>query len=219
MLPKIIIHNSVSLDCSLTDFQPNMALHYQIAGGFEADAHLIGSNTAKVGVTLFSDGIPKEEKADFVKPKRDENLPYWVMIDSKGVLNGILHVCRRFEYTRDIIVMISEQTPKEYIDYLKERNYDYCIAGKSHVDLKKALEILSTNYAVKKVMTDTGLILNDLLLNQGLVSEISLLIHPIIVGKNAYPMFREVNKAINLTLEKEELHDKGYVWLLYKVNG
>ena len=219
MLPKIIIHNSVSLDGSLTDFQPNMALHYQIAGGFEADAHLIGSNTAKVGVKLFSDGIPKEEKGDFVKPKRDENLPYWVMIDSKGVLNGILHVCRRFEYTRDIIVMISEQTPKEYIDYLKERNYDYCIAGKSRVDLKKALEILSTNYAVKKVLTDTGRILNDLLLNQGLVSEISLLIHPIIVGKNAYPMFSEVNKALNITLEQEELHDKGYVWLLYKVNS
>jgi 2,5-diamino-6-(ribosylamino)-4(3H)-pyrimidinone 5'-phosphate reductase len=213
------MHNSISLDGSLTDFQPNMALHYQIAGSFEADAHLIGSNTAKVGVTLYSNGIPNEEKDDFVKPKRDSNLPYWVMIDSKGVLNGILHICRRFEYSRDVVVMISEQTPKEYIEYLKQRNYDYHIAGKSRVELKKALEILSTQYAVKTVLTDTGRILDDLLLNQSLVSQISLLIHPIIVGKKTYPMFTEVAKTINLTLEKEELLEKGYVWLLYKVQS
>jgi len=218
MLPKIVIHNSISLDGSLTDFQPNMALHYQIAGNFKPDAHLIGSNTAKVGATLFIDKVPKEENSDFVKPKRDKKLPYWVMIDSRGVLNGILHVCRRFEYSRDVIVMVTEQTPKEYIKYLKDRNYDFCIAGKSRVDLKKALEILYTRYFVKTVLTDTGRILNDLLLNQGLISEISLLIHPIVVGKKAYPMFTEVNKAINLTLEKMETLDKVYVWLLYKVN-
>jgi 2,5-diamino-6-(ribosylamino)-4(3H)-pyrimidinone 5'-phosphate reductase len=141
------------------------------------------------------------------------------MIDSKGVLNGILHICRRFEYSRDVVVMISEQTPKEYIEYLKQRNYDYHVAGKSRVELKKALEILSTQYAVKTVLTDTGRILDDLLLNQGLVSQISLLLHPIIVGKKAYPMFTEVAKSINLTLEKEELLEKGYVWLLYKVQS
>lgn len=218
-LPKIVIHNSISLDGSLTDFQPNMALHYQIAGDFKPDAHLIGSNTAKVGATLFIDKVPKEEKSDFVKPKRDKKLPYWVMIDSNGVLNGILHVCRRFEYSRDVIVMVTEQTPKEYIKYLKDRKYDYCIADKSRVDLKKALEILYTQYFVKTVLTDTGRILNDLLLNLELVSEISLLIHPIVVGKKAYPMFTEVNNTINLTLEKKEILDKGYVWLLYKVNN
>jgi hypothetical protein len=45
VLPKVIIHNSVSLDGSLTDFEPNMGLHYQIAGNYPPDAHLIGSNT------------------------------------------------------------------------------------------------------------------------------------------------------------------------------
>jgi len=31
MLPKTILHNPVSLDGSLTSFEPNMGLHYQIA--------------------------------------------------------------------------------------------------------------------------------------------------------------------------------------------
>lgn len=125
MLPKIIIHNSISLDGSLTNFEPNMGLHYQIAGNYKPGAHLIGSNTAKIWVTLYGNGIPQEEKEDFMKAKRDKNLPYWVMIDTKGTLKGILHICRRFEFSRDIIVMVSEETPKEYIEYLKERNYDY----------------------------------------------------------------------------------------------
>jgi 2,5-diamino-6-(ribosylamino)-4(3H)-pyrimidinone 5'-phosphate reductase len=87
------------------------------------------------------------------------------------------------------------------------------------VDLKAALEILATQYGVKTVLTDTGRILGNLLLNQGLVSEISLLIHPLIVGKTAYPILSDVNKTLNLTLQKKEILDKGYVWLVYKVNA
>ena len=216
--PKIVIHNSISLDGSLTNFEPNMELHYKIAGNFKPEAHLIGSNTVKIGVTLYGNGIPQEEKNDYVKAKRDKNLPYWVMIDTKGALRGILHICRRFEFSRDIIILLSEETPKEYIEYLRERNYDHHIVGKSHVNLREALKILSTQYGVKTVLTDTGRILGNLLLNQGLVSEISLLIHPLIVGKDAYPILSDVKNTLNLTLQKKETLDKGYVWLVYKVN-
>ena len=76
MLPKVILHNSVSLDGSLTNFEPNMGLHYQIAGKYNADAHLIGSNTVKVGVKLYGGDVPLEEKQDFAKPERSESLPY-----------------------------------------------------------------------------------------------------------------------------------------------
>jgi len=218
MFPKIVIHNSISLDGSLTNFEPNMDLHYKIAGNYEAEAHLIGSNTAKIGVTLYGNGIPQEEKKDYVKAKRDKNLPYWVIIDTKGALRGILQICRRFEFSRDIIILLSEETPNEYIEYLRERNYDHHIVGKSHVNLREALKILSTQYGVKTVLTDTGRILGNLLLNQGLVSEISLLIHPLIVGKDAYPILSDVKNTLNLTLQKKETLDKGYVWLVYKVN-
>ena len=60
-------------------------------------------------------------------------------------------------------------------------------------------------------MTDTGRILGNLLLNHGFVTEISLLVHPIIVGKNAYNMFSGVDKSINLKLHKNETLDNGYV--------
>ena len=129
----------------------------------------------------------------------------------------MLHTCRRFEFCKDVIILVSEETPKEYIRHLEERNYNYHVVGKKHVDLKKALELLSAKYGVKKVLTDTGQVLGNLLLNQGLASEVSLLIHPIILGKKAYGMFINVSEAINLKLDKAETIGKGYVWLVYTV--
>ena len=58
MLPKVIMHNSISLDGSVKDFEVNMGLHYQIAGSYGADVHLIGSNTAKIGMEMFLPEIP-----------------------------------------------------------------------------------------------------------------------------------------------------------------
>ncbi len=217
MLPKVIIHNSISIDGSLTNFMPNMELHYRIAGKYKPDAHLVGSNTVKVGIQTYEEKVPPEGEKDFEKPEKDNTNLYWVIPDTKGALKGLLHVCRRFEYCKDVILLISEKTPKEYVAYLKERNYDYHVVGKTHVDLKESLELLAEKYAIKTVLTDTGRILSNLLLEQGLVSEISLLIHPLIVGRKSYRIFDGINKSINLTLQKKETFDKGYTWLVYGV--
>ena len=214
MIPKIILHNSVSLDGSLTNFEPNMELHYRIAGKYNADAHLIGSNTVKVGAELYGD-VPPEEESDFTKPERPENLPYWVIPDTKGSLKGLLHTCRRFEFCRDVIVLVSDETPSEYVKHLEERNYDFHIVGKKHVDLERSLELLSEKYGVKTILADTGRILGNLLLNRGFVTEISLLIHPVIVGTASYNMFSLANKNLKLKLRKKETLEKNYVWLVY----
>lgn len=217
MLPKIIIHNSISIDGSLTGFEPNMELHYQIAGQYHPDAHMIGSNTIKVGIELYGDGIPREEPSDFMKPKREKHLPLWVIIDTKGTLQGMLHTCRRFEMCRDIVLLISETTPPEYIDYLTERSYVYHVVGRSHVDLKNACQLLMKQYEIHTILTDTGRILSNLLLSQGLVQEISLLVHPIIIGNEAYSIFSILEKPITVTLKKTETFNHGYMWLEYAV--
>lgn len=217
MLPKVILHNSVSIDGSLTNFEPNMGLHYQIAGNYKPDVHLIGSNTIKAGIELYGDVVPPEEDNDFIKQEREKNLPFWVIIDTKGSLKGLLHTCRRFEYCKDVIVLVSEETPKTYLDHLKERNYNFHIVGKDSVDLHKALNLISDKYDVKTVLTDTGRILGNILLNQGLVEEISLLVHPIIVGNRSYVMFCDVTSDIQIELIKSEVLEEKYIWLVYRV--
>ena len=215
MLPEVIVHNSISIDGSLTNFEPNMELHYRIAGSYQPDVHLIGSNTVETGIELYEGGVPREEKKDFEKPRRDKSLPYWVIPDTKGKLKGLLHTCRRFESCKNVIVLISETTPTEYVKYLETRNYDYHIAGKKHVDLEKALELLSSEYEVKKVLTDTGRILGNLLIQQGFVSKLSLLIHPVIVGKESYNIFGNINEETKLNLANQEVFPGGYIWVTY----
>lgn len=217
MLPKVIVHNSISIDGSLTNFEPNMKLHYQIAGSYKPNAHLIGSNTIKAGVELYGEGVPQEEAKDFEKPQRDKSLPYWVIPDTNGKLKGILHTCRRFEMCRDAIILLSETTPREYIAHLRKRNYTYHIVGKKRVDLKKALELLYSEYNVKRILADTGKTLGNLLIEQGFVSKLSLLIHPVIVGKESYNMFGNLNGKTSLRLSKQEIFPGGYIWVVYRI--
>jgi len=214
MLPKVIIHNSISIDGSLTDFDVNMPLHYQIAGSFKANMHLVGSNTAKIGIDMFLEEIPKENEDDFKKPNKEGML--WAIPDSTGKLKGLLHILRQSEYCRDVVIFVSEHTPSDYISYLKERDYDYHIIGKTKCDLKKALEFLKEKYDAKTILTDTGRILSNLLLEQELVSQISLLVHPIIVGKKSYNMFGNLNNSLKLNLIKKEFLDQNYIWLVYE---
>jgi 2,5-diamino-6-(ribosylamino)-4(3H)-pyrimidinone 5'-phosphate reductase len=217
MLPKVIIHNSVSIDGSLSSFEPNMELHYQLAAKFKPDVHLIGSNTILAGIKLYGDGVPPEETSDFIKPKRNKNLPSWVLVDSKGRLEGLLHTCRRFEMCRDVIVLVSQKTPQRYLRYLDERCYDHHCVGRNSIDLRQALQFLSKEYHARTILTDTGRILGNLLLDQGLVDEISLLLHPVIVGKKSYNMFCDIEKNLDVTLVKCERLEKQYVWLVYQI--
>jgi len=150
--------NTISVDGSIKDFELDLGLHYEVAGKIRADAHLIGSDTARIGVELFTENVPPEEPADFAKPviKAVENRPFWVLSDAKGKLKGLLHVFRKSCYCKDVIVIVANKTPKDYINYLKERNYNIIIAGDENIDFRSALDRLGTHYNVKTVMTDSG---------------------------------------------------------------
>ncbi|MGB9928368.1 MAG: dihydrofolate reductase family protein [Methanosarcina sp.] len=220
MLPKLVIHNSISLDGSTTGFDANLDVHYKILSSYQPDAMIVGSNTAKTGTQFFCDKIPPEDKSDFQKPEiqADDPRAYWLIADSRGTLERLLHVFRRSEYSKDVIVLVSEKTPEGYINYLKERNYDFIRSGADRINVKQALEIASQKYGFKLVVSDSGGILNSILLDQELVEEISLVLTPEIAGSNGTNLFRNLEKSrIRLELLRDEVVEKKYVHLVYKV--
>ncbi len=198
--------NTVSVDGSIKDFELDIGLHYEVADKIRADAHLIGSDTAKAGVELFTEQVPPEEASDYVKPviRADEVRPFWVLPDRNGKLMGLLHVYRRSCYCKDIIIIVTNRTPTEYINYLKERNYNIIVAGDEQIDYRAALDRLAMYYNVKSVLTDSGGGLTSTLLSEGLVDELVLLISPVIVGKDATNLFRSLEGKVNLELIRSE---------------
>ncbi len=220
MLPKVVVYNSVSVDGAIKDFDVDVALHYEVAGRIGAQAMLAGSDTAKTGIDLFMKAIPAEQPGDCVKPtiKEGDYRPYWAIADSRAKLMGLLHVYRQSGYGKDVILLVSTSTPKDYLEYLRARNYDYIVAGRDHVDYRAALEELRSRYGIDTVATDTGGVLASVLLEEGLVDEVQLLIAPEIVGKKAVTLFRSLNRTIKLELASCETVKKKYALLVYTVN-
>jgi len=218
--PRVIMHNSVSLDGSATNFEVDMGLHYQISGEYNEDFHFVGSNTIKTSRDLFLEEIPPECESDFIKPEPNTGLTYWVIPDTRGILKGLLHTCRRDQFCQDVIVLVSEKTPEDYIRYLEERHYEYIYCGDDHVDYEKAFDILNTRYGAETIMVDAGPILNGILLERGLVDEISLLVMPVLVGSTSYNMFSYLNlgeRNPELELLECRVLDNSCVLLRYKV--
>ncbi len=222
MLPKVITHNAISLDGSMSGFHIDLGKYYEIARNFQPDAMLVGSVTAKTGVEMYGDGIPEESSSDFIKPPRittGESRPYWVIPDSNGILQGRLHVYRRSGYCKDVIILLSEKSPESYAKYLLERNYETIITGHEEVDLARSLELLHEKYSCNTVLTDSGGTLNRVLLEKSLVDEISLLVSPILVDQKNPKLFRNLslpNHHLSLELLETKMLE-GQVLLLYKV--
>jgi 2,5-diamino-6-(ribosylamino)-4(3H)-pyrimidinone 5'-phosphate reductase len=196
MLPKVITHNAISLDGSISGFPIDLEKYYSIVGSYNPDAMLVGSATAKTGIEMYADSIPDESPSDFVKPPRittGRELPYWVIPDNHGMLQGRLHVFRRSGYCKDVIILLSEKSPESYAKYLLERNYETIITGHEDVDLRRSLELLHEKYSCNTVVTDSGGNLNRALLEKGLVDEISILINPILVDQKYPKLFRNLD--------------------------
>ncbi|MFA5444726.1 MAG: dihydrofolate reductase family protein [Bacteroidales bacterium] len=215
---KVILHNSISLDGSFTGIAANMELHYQAVNSFGAQVYMVGSNTtSRASIEQNGEIVPPETASDFHKPVRDPALPYWVIPDTKGTLQGILHYYRQFEYCRDVILLVSETTPAGYIDYLEKRDYDYIKTGSIHADYREAFRQLALRYGIDTILVDTGSRLGNVLLNEGLIDEISLVFTPEILAKATRHIFEGVEKNIKLRCQKCEKLPDDYIWTVYEI--
>jgi 2,5-diamino-6-(ribosylamino)-4(3H)-pyrimidinone 5'-phosphate reductase len=128
-------------------------------------------------------------------------------------------------YWRGGVAICSDSTPDDYLQYLAEVGVDCIVAGPEKVDLRAALEELNRRYGIQTVRVDSGGILNGALLRAGLVDEVSILVHPALVGGTSQrSMFRapdltSPDGVIPLALVSAEAIGESLVWLRYKVAG
>ena len=217
MKPKIIMHTQISLDGRIKGFD-NPEVYYQVAGGIHSDAVLFGSNTV---FTAF-EKYPAETEADFEKiiTSPEDPKPIGVIPDSRGILRS-LHCLRNLGYLKEIVILVSTATPKEYLNYLEERHYPYIVSGNDHVDYEKAFQILHEQYGCKYMRTDSGGGLTNKLLENGLIDEISLVISPCFVGNKEKQLFDNLllSEKVNLELQGTENAEHGCLSLRYAVKN
>jgi 2,5-diamino-6-(ribosylamino)-4(3H)-pyrimidinone 5'-phosphate reductase len=126
-------------------------------------------------------------------------------------------------FWRDGVALCAKRTPREYLDYLRVRHIPAIIAGTDRVDFREALAVLQRQYQVNVVRVDSGGTLNGVLLRQGLVSEVSILVYPSLVGgitpKSLFraPDLQSGEGVIPLTLTHVERLESDTVWLRYTV--
>ena len=220
MLPRVILHNAVSVDGHTDWFVPDIGMLYRPISLWKEDAILCGSNT-------ILDAAKQEAEEDHkmsgkLKDIPKDQKPLLVIVDSQGRIYN-WHFWKNQPHWRSIMVLCSRLTPREYIKYLQKRHIDYIISGVDHVDLRVALEELHNQYKVKVVRVDSGGTLNGVLLRAGLVDEVSVLISPYLVGGlTPRSIFRtndldSKSGVIKLKLNHIEELESNLVWLIYEV--
>jgi len=218
MLPRVILHNAVSLDGRMDWLAPDMGLFYGLISGWKEDATLAGSDT------MLAAEAPDEDEGAAEPLEKDpaDARPLLVVPDSRGRIRN-WHVWRRQPYWRDVVALCSRSTPKSYFDYLEKRRIERIVAGDDRVDLRAALEELNARYGVKVVRVDSGGTLNGALLRAGLVDEVSVVIHPSLVGGESprsifrAPDLTSSEGVVGLRLAHVERLDGDIVWLRYEV--
>lgn len=210
---RLIVHNAVSLDGRLTGFDVDMETYYRLAGTWREDATLCGS-----GTILAAPEGRKHERAGAAgwQPEPGDKRPLLVVADSRGRVR-CWQALRRAGLWRDAVALVSDRTPRRQLDYLRAGRVDFIVAGGQRVELRAALGALEREYGVGVIRSDSGAELNRALLATGLVSELSLVVHPVFAGAGVPLVAPGPGFAgSRFRLARAEPVGRGLVWLRYR---
>jgi 2,5-diamino-6-(ribosylamino)-4(3H)-pyrimidinone 5'-phosphate reductase len=229
MKPRVILHNAVSADGRVDWFPADIGLFYELAATWHEDATLAGSGTILAAGGGTEEPAPATSANVATPPAvpgagaaSPDHRPILAVVDSRGQVKG-WRTLLAAGYWRTGVALCSATTPPDHLAWLADQGVEQLVAGADRVDLAGALGELAARFGVKTVRVDSGGKLNGELLRLGLVDEISLLVHPYLVGgKNPASMFRAADLTHEIgVLELELLQSRkvkaGIVWLRYAV--
>jgi 2,5-diamino-6-(ribosylamino)-4(3H)-pyrimidinone 5'-phosphate reductase len=213
--PRVIVHNSVSIDGAIAGFDLDPASHYGALGELEATGFLVDASVALDGV---GESVPAETDADRAPRAIDpaDGRAIWFVVDARGALEGKLHVVRRYQI-KDVVVLGCASTPASYRQWLAARHYRFHEAGVDDVDLAKALEIVRAEHGIERLVTDAGPALVRTLFAADVVDELSLLVFPSLAQGAPERLFEQLGRSVKLDLEDAWALESGAIHLRWTV--
>ena len=151
----------------VTDF------YYSYLQNLKCDVLFI-TNNSKVGpaVTLKSANNSITEAVPFLGFRHCPACT--AVLDPKGLVSYNSNV---FNDTTLIVVVGSKTCPKEYLDYLKDKEISYTFAGEDGCDLRSALKSLYADFGLRKSLLVGDSILNASFFNKRLVDELYVMVN------------------------------------------
>jgi 2,5-diamino-6-(ribosylamino)-4(3H)-pyrimidinone 5'-phosphate reductase len=122
-----------------------------------------------------------------------------------------------------LLVLAAQQTPAEYLSYLRLESIPYLVGGQEHVDLALVLNKLYSRLGVTSLLSTAGGRLNGALLRAGLVDEINVEFLPAIIGGFDTPALFDSpalgpgEQPASLNLLSARVRTDGRIWLRYQV--
>ena len=220
--PYIICHMMMSIDgridCGMTVKIAGSNEYYETLNALNVPTTLIGRVTAQREMSDSGVFEPTNAAAAFGKEgfsKKRDAAGYQVVVDTKGTL-----------LWRDdsnsgtpLVVILSEAVTTEYLAYLDSLHISRIVCGKTRIDLRRAAEILYSEFGVERMAIVGSGTINAAFLHAGLLDEVSILLGPGIDGRkgmtstfDGLPMGTE---PVNLKLTSVQPYKDGAVWLRY----
>ncbi|TDU87400.1 2,5-diamino-6-(ribosylamino)-4(3H)-pyrimidinone 5'-phosphate reductase [Kribbella voronezhensis] len=198
MRPHVVAQVAVSVDGVTSGFAVDQARFYALATLWQEDVTLIGADT-----------ILAQEQALRSTERRAVRAagPVLAVVDSRARVRE-WESLRELGYWSDVLALYADQTPARPLDSVIPE----LITGYDRVDLAEALELLGSRHHAQVVRVDSSGRLLAVLLELGLVDELALLVHPVVVGSGRRWAPAE---RYDLRLANAVEFEGGVVWLRY----
>lgn len=226
MKPYIICYMMTSadgrIDCGMTAQLPGGSsrsdVYYQVLDELDILTTVTGRHTAELEMSLPGKFQAEDHtgcgKENF--SRKTDAAGYVIVADTHGTLLWN----KETDTEKPLLILTSTSAPQEYLDYLDRQNISWIACGNEHIDLKRASEILNTEFGVQRMGIVGGAAINTGFLTAGLLDEVALLIGPGIDGRTEMPSVfegREDASPLPLRLKNVKSYDNGDVVIRYQV--
>lgn len=227
--PYVICHMTTSLDGKVTgEFlgqdacQSAIQTYYELNRGYQADAFACGRVTMEESFTgggdpdlggYSSESLPREDYT------ADPAAIYFaVSFDRRGRLDWKDSRIRDEDPGYDnahIIEVLCEDVQDACLAYLREKRISYIFGGVDDLDLSLVLHKLYEQFGIRTLLLEGGSEINGAFQREGLIDELSLVVAPVVGGKEGKPLFME-SAIAQYRLEQVRQYESGVLWLNYK---
>ena len=220
--PYIICHMMMTLDgridWGMTKKVKGVDEYYEVLKDLDAPSTVSGRFTAQLKMSkpgIFHAGN-REIYGMTGFHKNIDAKGYEVIMDTRGTL-----LWNKAVSEKPYLIITAENVTKEYLEYLDHRNISWIACGSEKIDLKKALEILYTEFGVERMALVGGGHINGGFLDEEVVDEVSILLAPAIDGRESMASLfdgcRVEKDFTQMELIDVRKYDNGALWLHYRV--